>query len=232
MFKAKKWMLSRAAETKLGRSTVIKFIGRAGNEIIEVFKSSTTKINGRKVAKRSKRDTIKIALKIVNMMQAKKLSLETEGMAALGDFLIQVDACWNEALRESGAPAHMDAEHMEIMKAMVRAASEDSREEDTATAAGGDDDDGTYTHPPLLIDVTFQSNSDLLYLHSACTLPAHASLQITTTTMKTTTKTNTAAIPMRQQLLNRKASWGPLPRAELEARSPRPSRAAEMCFLI
>jgi hypothetical protein len=36
MFKAKKWMLSRAADTKAGRSAVIKLIGESGDDIIQV----------------------------------------------------------------------------------------------------------------------------------------------------------------------------------------------------
>jgi len=77
MLKVKKKMASMATGTASGRSTIVKFLGPDGYQVVEGFKSAAVKISGdEKLAKALISDVIKLVAKVGVLAQANKLTAE------------------------------------------------------------------------------------------------------------------------------------------------------------
>jgi hypothetical protein len=75
-FRATKFVTSKVGNTRAGRNTVLKILGDDGDTVIKAFKSATTKLDGKLVAKEKKKDAIRLVMKAYNLWRHKDITVE------------------------------------------------------------------------------------------------------------------------------------------------------------
>ena len=77
VFRAKKFVASKVGDTKMGRATVVKILGEAGDVMLQALKSATSTLDSHEEAKRKKHDIIKFMLKGYNLWKHKDITEES-----------------------------------------------------------------------------------------------------------------------------------------------------------
>lgn len=100
VFRAKKFMTSKLVSgTSTGRATIMKVLGKDGDEVVQALQSICAKLSDLKTAKEMKKDAIRFLLKAYNLFKIKELTLEsTKSIQTFGQMMAEM------FVRESGKP--------------------------------------------------------------------------------------------------------------------------------
>ncbi|KAH9250917.1 hypothetical protein BASA81_011305 [Batrachochytrium salamandrivorans] len=100
VFRAKKFMTSKLVSgTSTGRATIMKVLGKDGDEVVQALQSICVKLTDLKTAKEMKKDAIRFLLKAYNLFKIKELTLEsTKSIQTFGQMLAEM------FVRESSKP--------------------------------------------------------------------------------------------------------------------------------